>query len=60
MDIGNIMKEAWKTIWNKDMEYGYLKMDRNMMGIFMRTKFMGMEYIIVKKEISKEFGKIIY
>lgn len=31
-----------------------------MMGIFMRTKFMGMEYIIVKKEISKEFGKIIY
>lgn len=42
------------------MEYGYQKMDRNMMDNLNKIWYMEMEYIIVKKGIFKEFGNIIY
>lgn len=42
------------------MGYGYYKMGKNMMEIFMRIKCMEMEYTIVKKELFKPYGNKIY
>lgn len=59
MGIGNITKAIWKMIWNKDMEYGYLKMDKNMMEISIMIWYMVSVLSMAKKILFKDNGIIM-